>query len=713
MARDSDGIFTEKWADGGDTGEPLGLDRSEGWPIAYSQPGGNYPTRLLFNLLFLELSALAIELNQNGVGLEYDISIDYVAKAIVRGSDGNRYIATSANGPATAVKDPVGDTTGTWEQIIETIAGKNTYYPDYLEADQGITGNGKTIKAYVDTILSDNATIILRHNSSSATTTYTVGTDETIPSNIDVVIERGAILSIASAKTLNIDGPFRAGVHKVFDGNGVVSFGDGAIIQAYPQWWGAIGDGTDNAAAFQKAFDQGGLKIFLPGGTYGLSTTITKDATGFKLFGLSEGSTTIKPLSGFSGDTDSDGNDILINLGNGSTSRYFNEIRNITFSDSDAVGSICAIYLNRVNLQSKIMHCNFNLLACGVELITLALGNVISCNKFYACTNNVRFTGTAGNSTVFTNNYMAGGTVYLNNSMTDVTITHNTFDSDSGILSDGISGIRGCQISFNRFEGNTAGTNFIELGTNRGTQITNNYFTGTGIVLVAINFTSSAAIQNAVVSNNHYERIVTSFIKSVMIANALTTYGNTYDLDTGDATTPYDTLAMQMTIGEAIASTDDIVRIKEDETRLGETQNVITKYINAACGASTVATDSFTVTVPATSEGGYTCIIEGMVAFVPNSTATAVMAIKSVLSHTNGNDGGDATSAVSEVYQTDSAATASGTRDITDVEITAVETSDTVLTVQTTATYSGTGTPTATYKITLIWWGYSEIPTIN
>ena len=117
MARDSDGIFTEKWADGGDTGEPLGFDRNEGWPISYSQPGGNHPTRLLFNLLFLELSALAIELNQNGAGLEYNATIDYIAKAIVRGSDGDYYIAASVNGPTTAVKNPVGDTTGVWENF--------------------------------------------------------------------------------------------------------------------------------------------------------------------------------------------------------------------------------------------------------------------------------------------------------------------------------------------------------------------------------------------------------------------------------------------------------------------------------------------------------------------------------------------------------------------------------------------------------------------
>ena len=117
MARDVDGILSIKWANSGDTGEPLGFDRNEGWPLSYSQPGGDYPTRELFNLLFEELSALGIELNQNGVGLEYSALIDYVAKALVRGSDGDYYIAASANGPATAVKNPVGDLTGVWENF--------------------------------------------------------------------------------------------------------------------------------------------------------------------------------------------------------------------------------------------------------------------------------------------------------------------------------------------------------------------------------------------------------------------------------------------------------------------------------------------------------------------------------------------------------------------------------------------------------------------
>ena len=148
MARDSDAIFTEKWADGGDTGEPVGFNRNIGWPLSYSQPGGEYPTRLLFNLLFLELSALAIEINEGGTGLEYNATIDYIARAIVRGSDGGHYVALSANGPATAAVDPVGDLTGVWELFNlhtydSTMTGNETFtFPATPETKYFLDPNG-------------------------------------------------------------------------------------------------------------------------------------------------------------------------------------------------------------------------------------------------------------------------------------------------------------------------------------------------------------------------------------------------------------------------------------------------------------------------------------------------------------------------------------------------------------------------------------------
>ncbi|MCK5133237.1 MAG: hypothetical protein KAR40_13930 [Candidatus Sabulitectum sp.] len=87
MARDTDGIIQEKFAASGDVG--LGdLVIDDGWPIAYSTPGGKNPQRLQFNQLYRNLFALAKELNQKGPFLEYSALITYAegARVIVSGN---------------------------------------------------------------------------------------------------------------------------------------------------------------------------------------------------------------------------------------------------------------------------------------------------------------------------------------------------------------------------------------------------------------------------------------------------------------------------------------------------------------------------------------------------------------------------------------------------------------------------------------------------
>jgi len=138
------------------------------------------------------------------------------------------------------------------EFVVKTA---NLYYPNYSEADQGATGAGKSVKAYIDAIVANSATLLFRHNSGAATTTYTFSTDETIPSNINVVIDKGAILSIDSAKTLTINKLQDPGLYQVFSGAGSVSFGVGSVEFAIPQWWGALGDATaDDTAEINAAF---------------------------------------------------------------------------------------------------------------------------------------------------------------------------------------------------------------------------------------------------------------------------------------------------------------------------------------------------------------------------------------------------------------------------------------------------------------------------
>jgi hypothetical protein len=121
MARDPNAIEINKvWAVNGDKGIPVTIDFLEGWPIAYSLPGGPFPEREAFNEHFCNLTALGKELNQNGSWLDYSNAIDFNIGAIVRGSDGNYYEAAIANGPPSPV-NPVGDVSGTWNAALSSL----------------------------------------------------------------------------------------------------------------------------------------------------------------------------------------------------------------------------------------------------------------------------------------------------------------------------------------------------------------------------------------------------------------------------------------------------------------------------------------------------------------------------------------------------------------------------------------------------------------
>lgn len=194
-----------------------------------------------------------------------------------------------------------------YDDIVIFQTHDNFYYPEASATDQGITGDNNTIKYYVDLIGSDEGTIYLQHDSGSATTTYTLTTSETIPSNITLEIERGAILdgqgrlilpdghpyyiswrrdfediiddigsvettliidqdidleenkttpSTLSIKvlrgniingtfTLTCNGQIEAGEYQIFGSSITVLFGDN-IPQTNIKWFGATGDNTTN-----------------------------------------------------------------------------------------------------------------------------------------------------------------------------------------------------------------------------------------------------------------------------------------------------------------------------------------------------------------------------------------------------------------------------------------------------------------------------------
>ncbi len=157
----------------------------------------------------------------------------------------------------------------------------------YDNVDQGIAGNGNSVKDLVDSIgTTKRATLLFSHSRTCITKeTYTFLTTESIPDNIKVVIEEGAVLSDAGGSAdLTINGSFDHGSSKCFDwtGTGSVSFGAGAVKEVYPEWWGenTTPGTTEMTTAIQSAIDSlpilngGGLVKFLAQLYYSDSLTL-------------------------------------------------------------------------------------------------------------------------------------------------------------------------------------------------------------------------------------------------------------------------------------------------------------------------------------------------------------------------------------------------------------------------------------------------------
>lgn len=107
--------------------------------------------------------------------------------------------------------------------------------------------------------------------------TFLLGNNVTFNANQNIYFQNGAILSIASGKTLTV-GKINANLtQQLFSGSGTVTLPANTV--ASPMWWGAKGDGaTDDAPAFAQAIASG-ANLEIPAGTYKLNSNVTFDAT--------------------------------------------------------------------------------------------------------------------------------------------------------------------------------------------------------------------------------------------------------------------------------------------------------------------------------------------------------------------------------------------------------------------------------------------------
>jgi len=88
-------------------------------------------------------------------------------------------------------------------------------------------------------------------------------TDNSVPANITLKPERGAVLTRAGGAHLTINGGLDCGPYQCFSDNSAnldwVVFGKGAVRTAYPEWWGADPTGVaDSATALQAAYNCAG-----------------------------------------------------------------------------------------------------------------------------------------------------------------------------------------------------------------------------------------------------------------------------------------------------------------------------------------------------------------------------------------------------------------------------------------------------------------------
>lgn len=97
--------------------------------------------------------------------------------------------------------------------------------------------------------------------------THEILVDMTVPSNICLSFDKGAIIEVAETKTLTINGEIEAGFWQIFDGTGDVT--SSTLIQnVYPEWFGAVAENAtanDTAVAKALAFAEDKTLVFSQG----------------------------------------------------------------------------------------------------------------------------------------------------------------------------------------------------------------------------------------------------------------------------------------------------------------------------------------------------------------------------------------------------------------------------------------------------------------
>jgi hypothetical protein len=170
--------------------------------------------------------------------------------------------------------------------------------------DTAVAGSlSRTVSSKLNDIVSAADTDIRSALSSSRRVWVPAGT-YAITSNLtvtaDLIFDQGAVLTLSSGVTLQVNGQIDAPRRRIFSGAGKVVFGAGTD-ELFPEWWGAFTNGSDATPgmtlACQAACDSGvqfGFqKTVRLGGMYTLMSRVSFGGGDINIKGLGEGTSGI------------------------------------------------------------------------------------------------------------------------------------------------------------------------------------------------------------------------------------------------------------------------------------------------------------------------------------------------------------------------------------------------------------------------------------
>lgn len=130
---------------------------------------------------------------------------------------------------------------GYYKMVLKTSAGVTLWTLDNVAGIGSSVLDLTTIGDYNNDLAAAVAAI-----GSASTTLYinaaiNVTDNLTVPSNIELVVQRPGTITITAGKTLTINGVFSAGKWTVFPGAGSVSFAANVVQEVRPEWTGGTG----------------------------------------------------------------------------------------------------------------------------------------------------------------------------------------------------------------------------------------------------------------------------------------------------------------------------------------------------------------------------------------------------------------------------------------------------------------------------------------